>query len=318
MRYVGLLLAVLAVATSVQAAPLTVGKVADEWGTIQPGGPRPPSNGNRFWNIQGSGNGSFASSGTLRFSLQDVAAQFDAEFGAGNWEVSNVNIVIEQDPFTFTADGMVDVYHFSNDDLAITNGASPGDGPPGEFGSLPSSPLFYESGANILDTRTSAETDANAIFGTVTKIAEYEFVEVADGDLDVLAGPLGTIDTDAGVTTAATDYGITLPSSNSSGGTIADTTANLAAAVETNGLDVAALASDIEDGTDALSLILVGVDPGVVASYKGNPFSSRFPPRIYITADVANVPSVIPEPASLAILGLTLAGFAGLRGRRQG
>lgn len=301
-RHLIVTLVVALAASTVQAGatPFTVGKIADEWGTIQTGGVRPASGGNRFWNIQGSASGDFASTGTLRFYMQDVVSQFDAQFGVGNWQVDNIRVAFEHDDAGFSTAGGVNVYHFTNDALAITNGASPGDAAPGEFGGLGVSPLFYQAGANILDTRTAGSTDVSTIFGTVSLVDDFNFSPKGDGDIDVLGDILSPLDVSS-ITTAGPSYGIGL------GAGVGDSTALMQTELATSGsnLDIATLATDIESGTDALSMLLVG-DPATIATYKGNPFGGLNPPRIYITAT--------PEPATLAFLGM--GGLLALRRRR--
>ncbi len=275
-------------------AQFTVAKIADEFGTIQSSGPRPQTNGGRFWNVQGSSNGTFASTATLRFYMDDVVAKFDAEYGAGQWFVSNVAMVLEHDDAGFSSSGNVDAYHFSNDALAITNGQASSDAPPGSFGSLPASPLRYQSGANFLNTRTNATNDVATIFGDVTQVDDFNFFPEGDGDYDVL-GQANNIPTTLGAPNASPTYGLNVPEAAEGNPAVLDAERATAG----SNLDITAIANDLSDGsTDALSFIFVEGDAGVSATYKGNPFGGRLPPRIYIEA------SLIPEPASLSLLAV--------------
>lgn len=278
---------------SVQAAPYTVAKAADEFGTIQSSGARTANNGNRYWNIGGSGT-TYPSTGTLRFYMTDVVAKFDAQFGAGQWGVENIRIVMEHDDASSTSAGSVDVYWFSNDSLAITNGANSAasDSTPGNFSGLGVSPLKYSASGNVLQTVTSSSTNATTIFGTYSKVTTYTFSAEGDGDIDVLGDSSKPMDL-AGVATATPNYSVTLPS------TVADSTSLLNSELSGSALNIATLAADIQSGTDALSLLYVAGTSTVSATYKGNPYNGLYMPRIYITANA------IPEPASLALLALS-------------
>jgi len=252
-RHLTAIVASLGLAAAAQAAPTTLDTYAAQYGTILSAGPRPATSGNRFWNIQGSGNPANASDGTLRFDLTAIRDAFDVQYGAGAWSVTDVRIELSQSNAAFTANGGVSVYHFTNDSLAITNGENDGavggllDG---DFGSLPVSTLTF-----------GAWSSNPAQFGTLTQVDSFMFSEVANGHIDVL-GITGTPGLESG-----------------------------------SNLNVGVLAGDIES-TDFLSLIFVAAEAGTTATYKGNAFGGINPPRIFITADI------VPEPASLGLLGL--------------
>lgn len=89
--------------------------------TVQPSGPRTGSNGLAFLNIEGSANGSFASYGAVRFDTAAIKSAFDAQYGAGGWQVSSISLQLTQSNAAFTADGDVGVYFTNNDTVALTS-----------------------------------------------------------------------------------------------------------------------------------------------------------------------------------------------------
>ena len=62
--------------------------------TVQPGGPRPGINGKQFFNMEGSGNGTFASFGVVDFQSNPMNAQ-----------VTSLTLVLTQANAAFTHDG---------------------------------------------------------------------------------------------------------------------------------------------------------------------------------------------------------------------
>jgi hypothetical protein len=283
---------------AIAIAQMTFVKVADEWATIQPGGPRLPQFGNRNWNIEGGDAGAFASSGTLRFYMADLVSQLDSNF-PGGWQIDKVTLVVEHDDAGFTLDGGVSIFHFTNDDLAITNGmdsvfeGSDPDDAPGNFGEtglmLDPSPLVFD------DTGTSDGQPVRVLLndfttmadmGTVTRANDYMFTAQDDDNLDVF-GTSGSLVDPTGATNAGPDYGLSFPSANDPDETLANFTTELATDSGDwipAGRD--AIVADIEDGSDALSFIFATTDAAstVAATYKGNPFATLFPPRLYIEA----------------------------------
>jgi hypothetical protein len=279
-------------------AQSTYVKVADEWGTIQPGGPRGAANGNRFWNIQGAFDGSAnISSGTLRFYMDGLKTQLDTDF-PGGWQIDNVTLVAEHDDGGFSRAGGVSIFHFTNDNLAITNGADsffpnpPPDAAPGNFGplglNLTRSPLVFDDAgmSGGQPVRVLLEDFVTmADMGTVTRANDYMFALQGDDNLDVFGAP-GSLVNPAGATNVTPHYDLSFPTANADD-TLA--TFNTELGVDSGdwipgGLD--AIISDIEGGTDALSFIFAATDAAsmVAATYKGNAFGTRFPPRIYIQA----------------------------------
>jgi hypothetical protein len=144
-------------------AQVTMNSVAVQTGTIQPGGPRPPANGDRFFNIEGLNNGAFASYGVARWDLTQVRASFDAAFGAGQWEISSVELEMTQDNAGFTLSGPVAVYYTPDDVTDIKTLASP---------------LFYP----FFDPVT---LQPDVVLGNGgAPVLNYSFVAGVTGDLD--------------------------------------------------------------------------------------------------------------------------------------
>ena len=285
------------------ADPLTVFKIADEWGTIQPAGPRTGVNGVRFWNAEGSNNGANSSTAPFRFRMADVKSQFDAQFGAGNWQVTGVNMVFSQSNAAFTHHGGVKLYWFENDALQITNGVDDAaSAQPGFFAQYGVSPLRFDAAANVLQTKTATSSDPAAIFGNFSLVDTYTFFNSgsANGDgnagdwpLDVLANKKPdnsynlTDPTSPNIQIGSPNYGIAPPIVNPARPFRSDTLANFTtdtARTQSN-LNLAPIAADLASGTDDLSFLLVPNDPALAATYKGNPFGGDYPARIYITAE---------------------------------
>ena len=313
-----LLTAVLICAGTGLAQADTYVKVADEWGTIRPGGPVGGTSGSRFWTIQGNDGGStFASAGTLRFYMDGLVSQLDADFGVGLWQVDSVAIGIDHSPF-IDEPGLLSAFHFTNDTVAITSGNSPGDNNTGsgEFGDLPLSSLVYDDLA-VSDGEKVRVRDlifGTAPLGDVTRVNDFSYVFDNNGiggsiptfaDTDVL-GTLGAIDP-AGAANADPNYGQSHPAD--SGDTLADFSASITS-IGGAWLNEQVIIDDIEVGNDALSFIFNATvdNSDVIANYKGGPFQSSYPPRLYLEV------SAIPEPTSLV---LAFAGVAGCLVRRR-
>jgi hypothetical protein len=190
--------------------------------------------------------------------------------------------------------GGISVFHFTNDQLAITNGADsffpnpPADAPPGNFAALPVSTLVFD------DTGTSGGQPVRVLLndfatmadmGTVTRVNDYMFSPQGDDNLDVLGTP-GSLVSPAGAVNAMPDYALSFPTANAD-----DTLANFQTELTTDMGDwiaagLNAMITDIREGTDPLSLIFATTNAASTASatYKGNAFGNRFPPRLYIQA----------------------------------
>lgn len=84
--------------------------------TIQPGGPRSGTNGKRFFNMEGSVNGSFASYGVIDFKFAAAPAQ--PAFTA-------LTLALFQSNASFTANGGLNFYLDTNTTADIQPGTSP-------------------------------------------------------------------------------------------------------------------------------------------------------------------------------------------------
>ncbi len=109
--------------TAAASAQTTSSSVAALTGTIQPGGPRTGANGDSFFNIEGAGNGSFASYGVARWDLTALRASFDAAYGAGNWHITNVELQLAQSNAAFSHVGSVNLYYTTDDTTDIKTAA---------------------------------------------------------------------------------------------------------------------------------------------------------------------------------------------------
>lgn len=208
MKNIATLIIVAATVVSASAATDSSFTVtANQWGTIQPAGVRAPSGGTNFLNAQGSSNGQFASDAPVRFDISAAKAEFDDEFGAGNWGVKGVSVLFQQNNAFFSATGPVDMYHLSDDAVAITNGD-------GFFGSPPASTLRFGdilanngvAGTNSLVTDDFLYVDAGENSNPVD-----EYI-VAGLGLDIVAADILADDTltfalIAGANTSATYNG---------------------------------------------------------------------------------------------------------------
>jgi hypothetical protein len=106
-------------------AQTTQNAVAVQTGTIQPTGPRPPANGDRFFNIEGLNSAAFASYGVARFDLSAVRAAFDSACGAGQWHITAIELEMTQDNAAFSAGGGINVYYSTDDTTDVKTAASP-------------------------------------------------------------------------------------------------------------------------------------------------------------------------------------------------
>jgi hypothetical protein len=145
---------------SAALAQETRSAVAVETGTIQVTGPRAPTGGDRFFNIEGVDLAEqFRSYGVARWDLSSVRDEFDVLYPDG-WTVTGVALEMTQDNASFTADGFVDVYYTTDDATDIKTALSPlaypfFDVPEGDMELGDASPflsfLFFEIGTGTID-----------------------------------------------------------------------------------------------------------------------------------------------------------------------
>lgn len=148
-------------ALSAETLAIDVTAAAYETGTIQPAGPRQPPNGNRFFNVEGSSFGVNASYGVVRWDLTQTRADLDTMFGAGNWFVAGVDLIVTQSNAGFTTDGGVRVYYTADDATDCKTTASPLSYPFEDTPGTPDLPVVLADPVGV-----------------------YSFVEVATGTVD--------------------------------------------------------------------------------------------------------------------------------------
>ena len=148
---------------STAMAQETRSAVATETGTIRIDGPRGPSGGDRFFNVQGtgSGGGTFDSYGVARWNLSAVRAEFDALF-PGGWQVTGLALELTQDNAGFTRDGFVAVYYSTDDTADIKTALSD---------------LFFP----FFDPTTG---DSQLALGDPNPFLQFLFFETMTGDVD--------------------------------------------------------------------------------------------------------------------------------------
>ncbi len=126
--------------------------------TVRPDGPRQFDGAlsQLFFNAQGSAGGNFASFGALRYDGAGIVADLDAQFGAGQWAITDASLSLFQSNAGFTNNGGVEFLWVSDDtvDIETTSGVQ----------------FPYSTGQ----------------FGTESFLANYDFVEVGNGFEDVV------------------------------------------------------------------------------------------------------------------------------------
>jgi hypothetical protein len=121
--------------------------------TVQPGGPRPGLNGKQFFNMEGSGNGTFASFGVIDFQANPMNAQ-----------VTSLTLVLTQANAAFTHNGGL-VFFLSMDTATNIEPVT--------------SPLIYSAG----DIPTGLDTQLDPIF----LLGAASFAQVSDGTGDAFS-----------------------------------------------------------------------------------------------------------------------------------
>ncbi|MEL7449516.1 MAG: endonuclease/exonuclease/phosphatase family protein [Pseudomonadota bacterium] len=122
--------------------------------TVQPAGPRPGSGGKTFFNIEGSGNGDFASFGVADFRFAACEAKM----------IENPRLELRQSNAGFTTDGRYSVYLTDAVDVDIQAGTSP---------------LTYQGGDGL--------ASVDPLLTGLEFLAEFDFVETASGSTDTVA-----------------------------------------------------------------------------------------------------------------------------------
>ena len=142
----------------VAGVPGSASQEAGLTSTIRPDGPRQFDGAlsQLFFNVQGSSGGNFASFGALRYDGAAIVSDLDAQLGTGNWVIESISLSLTQSNAGFTTNGLVDVLWAADDSVDITSPAGV------------TFPSFTGQ------------------FGTESALASYNFIEVADGFVDVI------------------------------------------------------------------------------------------------------------------------------------
>ena len=180
-------------ALALGAVALTATPALAETGIIQPAGPRTGANGSIFFNIEGSANGANASYGIARFGVAAAKSAFDAQFGAGNYTISDIALNLTQSNSAFTVNGGL-AFAFSPDNTSNINLRG-------------SSPFKFP---------TPAPTQEAITTGPFTQVANgkvdtYDLFNATTGSVDlqndILTNPLATLVVTPTDTTVAATYG---------------------------------------------------------------------------------------------------------------
>ncbi|MEO0422968.1 MAG: endonuclease/exonuclease/phosphatase family protein [Pseudomonadota bacterium] len=130
--------------------------------TVQPAGVRPGDAGRRFFNIEGSANGDFASFAVADFDLGVITSKVI--------DVTELTLLITQSNAGFTTDGAYAVYRTDETGVSIQESDSP---------------LTYQGGDGI--------GSVDPLLTNLTLLATVDFVEQADGAQDVATLDLAPI-----------------------------------------------------------------------------------------------------------------------------
>lgn len=124
---------------------------ANDNATVQPGGPRSGVNGKRFFNIEGSANGAFASFGVADFVVRGVNAT----------DILSLRLELAQSNASFTRDGTFSIYLTDATAVSIQ----------------PGSPIRYQSGNDGL-------ASVDPAFTSLALLGQFTFTEVQSGTVD--------------------------------------------------------------------------------------------------------------------------------------
>ncbi len=107
-----------------------------------------PTDKPHFFNIEGANKSSYAAFGIARFDTSGIRDAFDSQYGAGNWKIDGVDLLLYQSNAYFTTNGDVNVM-LSDDDTT------------------PFESLAYRVPVSTI--------------GKETQLASYRFTEVSSG-----------------------------------------------------------------------------------------------------------------------------------------
>jgi predicted extracellular nuclease/2',3'-cyclic-nucleotide 2'-phosphodiesterase (5'-nucleotidase family) len=125
--------------------------------TVQPEGPRSGSDGNTFFNIEGSANDQFASFGVVDFSFAD------ANLGLTAVDVTDFDLELTQSNAGFTTSGPISIYLTDATDVSIQDDSS----------------ITYQEDNNGLESVDPA-------FTNLSLLGSFDFIQTSTGDTDSL------------------------------------------------------------------------------------------------------------------------------------
>ena len=175
-----------------------------ETGAIQPAGPRTGTNGQAFLNIEGSGNGTNASYGIARFDVSGAISAFNAQFGVGNYTLTDVSLKLIQANSAFTHGGGLG-FAFTPDNTSDINSRafSP-------FKFPTPAPTQEQITTGTFTQGTAATSPTGNALGNGT-VDNYDLFNGAAGSLDlrsdILSSRLATLVINPTDATVAATYG---------------------------------------------------------------------------------------------------------------
>ncbi|MBI5866434.1 MAG: PKD domain-containing protein, partial [Planctomycetes bacterium] len=121
-RVLGLLAAAVGLAATTLAQPY----FAQQSATIRSGGRNmSASSGNQFMVAEGANLGTFASYGVARWDLTTLKNNLNLQYGAANWRITQVDVVVTQTGASFGASGAMNVHYSTDDATDILTAACP-------------------------------------------------------------------------------------------------------------------------------------------------------------------------------------------------